>query len=221
MNRRVLRPLAVSLFAAGLLAAGVFVVADASSARFWRVSTQADLLKGQSERLSIDYDGRLVLGPSTRSVFAPTSPFVWCLAAGPDGSVYAGGGNDGLVWHVDRDGKTRVAFDAQELEVHAIATAADGALLVGDLARRQGLPRRRRRLADGVLRSGGQVHLGARRWTRRAASMSRPETRVSSTACPPTARARCSTGPRPPMSRRCSSAATARSWRAPSRRDEC
>jgi len=131
MKCRVLRPLALRLFAAGLLVAGVLVAADASTARFWRVSTQADLLKGQSERLSIDYDGRLVLGPSTRSVFAPTSPFVWCLAAGPDGSVYAGGGNDGLVWHVDRDGKSRVAFDAQELEVHALATAADGALLVG------------------------------------------------------------------------------------------
>ncbi|MBP1603452.1 MAG: repeat protein, partial [Acidobacteria bacterium] len=125
MNRRVLRSLPISL-----LAAGLFVAADASTARFWRMSTQADLLKGQSERLSIDYDGRLVLGPSTRSVFAPTSPFVWCLAAGPDGSVYAGGGNDGLVWHVDRDGKSRVAFDAQELEVHAIAVATDGALLV-------------------------------------------------------------------------------------------
>ena len=125
MNRRVLRPLLATLLAAGSL-----VVIDASTARFWRVSTQADLLKGQSERLSIDYDGRLVLGPSTRSVLAPTSPFVWCLAAGPDGSVYAGGGNDGLVWLIDRDGRSRVAFDAQELEVHAIAATSDGALLV-------------------------------------------------------------------------------------------
>jgi hypothetical protein len=131
MNRRVFRPLSVVLFAAGLLGAVAIVGIDASTARFWRVSTQADLLKGQSERLSIDYDGRLVLGPSARSVFAPTSPFVWCLAPGPDGSVYAGGGNDGLVWHIDRDGRNRVAFDAQELEVHALATAADGALLVG------------------------------------------------------------------------------------------
>ena len=129
MNRRVLRPLSASLLAAGLVTAGASVATSASSARFWRVSTQADLLRGQSERLSIDYDGRLVLGPSARSVFAPTSPFVWCLAPGPDGSVYAGGGNDGLVWHVDRDGRSRVAFDAQELEVHAIAALADGTLL--------------------------------------------------------------------------------------------
>jgi hypothetical protein len=130
MNRRVLQPLSASLFAAALLAAGASIVTDASSPRFWRVSTQADLLKGTSERLSIDYDGRLVLGPSTRSLFAPTSPFVWCLTPGPDGSVYAGGGNDGLVWQVGRDGKSRVAFDAQELEVHALATLADGTLLV-------------------------------------------------------------------------------------------
>jgi len=130
MNRRVLRPSLASLLAAGFVAAAAAVVTDASTARFWRISTQADLLKGQAERLSIDYDGRLVLGPATRSVFAPTSPFVWCLAPGPDGSVYAGGGNDGLVWHVDRAGKSRVAFDAQELEVHALATLADGTLLV-------------------------------------------------------------------------------------------
>jgi outer membrane protein assembly factor BamB len=126
MNRRVIR-----LFLATLLAAGAAVAIDASTAKFWRVSTQADLLKGQSERLSIDYDGRLVLGPSTHSVFAPTSPFVWCLTPGPDGSVYAGGGNDGLVWRIDRDGKSRVVFDAKELEVHALATMADGTLLVG------------------------------------------------------------------------------------------
>ena len=113
-----------------LLDAGAISVIDGSTARFWRVSTQADLLKGRSERLSIDYDGRLVLGPSTRSVFAPASPFIWCLAQGPDGSVYAGGGNDGLVWHVARDGTSRVVFDAPELEVHALAPAADGALLV-------------------------------------------------------------------------------------------
>lgn len=129
MKRRIDRPLRTGRFAA-LLVAAAAVTAGASTAKFWRVSTQADLLKGQSERLSIDYDGGLVLGPATQSVFAPASPFVWCLVPGPDGSVYAGGGNDGLVWQIDRAGQNRVVFDAQEMEVHAIATAADGTLLV-------------------------------------------------------------------------------------------
>jgi hypothetical protein len=129
MKRRRYRPLRAG-WCAALLVGAAALTAGASTAKFWRVSTQADLLKGQSERLSIDYDGRLVLGPSAQSVFAPASPFVWCLAPGPDGSVYAGGGNDGLVWQVDRAGQSRVVFDAQEMEVHAIAAAADGALLV-------------------------------------------------------------------------------------------
>lgn len=125
MNRRVFRLLLVSVALAACAAA-----LHASGTRFWTVSTQADLLKGQAERLSIDYDGRLVLGPASRSLFDPMSPFIWCLAAAPDGSIYAGGGNDGLVWQIDRQGKSRVAFDAKELEVHALAVAADGAVFV-------------------------------------------------------------------------------------------
>jgi hypothetical protein len=129
MKRRMHRPRRAGWVAA-LLVAAAAITAGASTARFWRVSTQADLLKGQSERLSIDFEGRLVLGPSAQSTLAPASPFVWCLLPGPDGSVYAGGGNDGLVWQIDRGGQSRVVFDAQEMEVHAIAAAPDGALLV-------------------------------------------------------------------------------------------
>jgi len=123
MIRRFLRPLVVILVIAASAAA-----LRASTARFWQVSTQADLLKGEVERLSIDYQGRLVLGPAARTVFDTTSPFIWCLAKGLDGSVYAGGGNDGIVWRIDREGKSSVAFDANELEVHALAVAADGAI---------------------------------------------------------------------------------------------
>jgi len=125
MNRRLLRPLVASLVV-GTCAAAI----HASTARFWQVSTQADLLKGQVERLSIDYDGRLMLGPAARTVFDATSPFIWCLAKGPDGSVYAGGGNDGIVWRIDREGRNSVAFDASELEVHALAVAPDGTVFV-------------------------------------------------------------------------------------------
>ena len=126
MDRRALR-----LLAAALALAAWAAVVQASIARFWTVSTQADLLKGRADRLSIDYDGRLILGPSWRSLLDPSAPFIWTLAAGADGSVYAGGGNDGQVWQISRDGKSRVAFDAAELEVHALATAADGSLFVG------------------------------------------------------------------------------------------
>ena len=114
-----------------LLAAAVVLLpllATASSPRFWVVSTQADLLKGEVDQLAIDAFGRLVLGPAVKPVYDATVPFIWCLATGPDGSVYAGTGNDGKVVRVDRQGKAAVWFDAPELEVQTMAAAPDGTL---------------------------------------------------------------------------------------------
>lgn len=126
MNRRL-----AWLCLAGFVALAWVVSPAASTARFWQASTQADLLKGQVERLSIDDSGRLVLGPNVRTVFEATGPFLWSLATGPDGAVYAGGGNDGQVWRIDARGAGSVFFDAGELEVHAVAVGADGALYAG------------------------------------------------------------------------------------------
>src|SRR3954467_4933263 len=96
----------------------------------WPVSPQADFLKGDVEDLSIDSDGRMFLGP-TASVLGETSaPFLWSILAGPDGSLWAGSGNEGKVLKVAKDGKVTTFFDAPELEVHAIAPAPGGGLYV-------------------------------------------------------------------------------------------
>lgn len=116
----------LSPFAVGLLAGAISL--QASAPRFWQASTQADLLKGEAEQVSIDEFGRLVLGPEVRSVHDTSGPFVWCLSAAPDGGVYAGTGNEGQVLRIDRQGRASVWFDAAELEVHAMASAPDGTL---------------------------------------------------------------------------------------------
>jgi hypothetical protein len=125
MNRPYLRLLAlVSLVVAAT------ITLPASSSRFWRVSTQTELLKGDLDQLSVDDAGRLVLGPAMRVVHDASVPFIWCLAALPDGSVFAGTGNDGQVLRVDAAGKASVWFDSAELEVHAMAPAPGGGLYV-------------------------------------------------------------------------------------------
>lgn len=118
------------LCAAAVLAVSATAM-QASTPRFWLTSTQADLLKGQVERLSIDDQGRLVLGPAASTIFEATGPFLWTMAAGPDATLFAGGGNEGRVWRLDRQGKSALLFDAPELEVHALAVAVDGTVYVG------------------------------------------------------------------------------------------
>jgi hypothetical protein len=127
--RRPSRPVA-ALFT---LAAAAWMLAPgfASSPTFWQSSTQADFLKGQVENLSIDNDGRVLLGPASELVSDTAAPFVWTLTRGLDDSLLAGSGNDGKVFRIDKAGAMSTIFDAPELEVHALAVGRDGTLFAG------------------------------------------------------------------------------------------
>jgi WD40 repeat protein len=111
-------------------AAGMTAVLWAATPVFWNVATQSEFLKGDVEDLSIDSDGRVFLGPATSLLAETAAPFLWTVLALPDGSLFAGSGNEGKVLRVGRDGKMSTFFDAAELEVHAIAPAPGGGLYV-------------------------------------------------------------------------------------------
>src|SRR5215213_7692015 len=86
-----------------ICAAGVATIAAVPT--FWQVSTEAEFLKGEVENLSIDTYGRLTLGPTSTPVYESSAPFLWTVVAAPDGSVYAGSGNEGQVYRVDAAGR--------------------------------------------------------------------------------------------------------------------
>jgi sugar lactone lactonase YvrE len=104
------------------------VLAQAASATFWIVATQAEFLKGDATSLSIDSDGRLALGPALEQVAETSAPVLWSVIPAPDGGYFAGSGNEGKVFRIDKSGRASVLFDAGELEVHALASAPDGAI---------------------------------------------------------------------------------------------
>ena len=111
-----------------LFACLVVSVGYAALPTFWQVSTEAEFLQGDVENLSIDPYGRLTLGPAVAPVYESSAPFLWTLVSAPDGSSFAGTGNEGQVFRIDADGKSAVFFDAEELEVHAIALAPNGGI---------------------------------------------------------------------------------------------
>jgi sugar lactone lactonase YvrE len=117
------------ILAACVMAAAV--AAHAASTSFWLVSTQTDFLKGEVEQLSVDSDGRVMLGPAVDTLHQTSTPAVWRLALDSEGAVWAGTGNEGKLIKVDSGGKASVVFDATELEIHAIAPAAGGVVYAG------------------------------------------------------------------------------------------
>jgi WD40 repeat protein len=123
------------MFQRALIAAGgvclLATVLHAAVPTFWQISTEAEFLRGDVENLSLDTYGRVTLGPTSTPVYESTAPFLWTMVAAPDGSVYVGNGNEGQVHKIDAAGKGALFFDAEELEVHAIAPAPGGGLYVG------------------------------------------------------------------------------------------
>ena len=117
-----------------LLATAVVVLAlattEAASPAFWRVSTQAEFLRGDVENISIDADGQLLLGPQTDTVYETTAPFLWTLVTAGD-ALWIGSGTDGKVFRVEPDGTATTVFDAEELDVHAVAPGPAGDVYVG------------------------------------------------------------------------------------------
>ena len=87
---------------------------------FWRVSTQAEFLEGEVENLSVDTTGQLLLGPVSEVVYETTAPFLWSTAEA-DGVLWIGSGNDGRVFRVEVGSSGRAVFNADELNVHAVA----------------------------------------------------------------------------------------------------
>ena len=116
-----------TLFVALGLALSITVL-TAASPTFWRVSTQAEFLRGDVESLSVDAEGHLVLGPVTEELFDTTAPVLWSIASASDGAIWAGSGNDGRLYRVAPDGVGRVVFDADELDIHAVVADGGGAV---------------------------------------------------------------------------------------------
>jgi sugar lactone lactonase YvrE len=103
----------------------------ASSPKFFQAATQTEFLRGDIQNLSVDNRGQLTLGLATELIYETAAPFLWSLAAGPDGTLFVGTGNEGRVFKIDAQGKGTPFFDAAELEAHALAAAPDGSLFVG------------------------------------------------------------------------------------------
>ena len=128
-----------------------------------------------------------------------SAPFLWTVVTAPDGSLYAGSGNEGQVYRIDAVGQGLGVLRHRRARGPRDRAGARRRHLRRHVAGRQDLQGRRQRQGRRVLRSGRPLHLEPRRRSSRATSSPPPATRASSTRSRPTARARRSTRPRPRM----------------------
>lgn len=95
---------------------------------FWRLESQSDFLPGDSDGVSISSDGTISLAPAAQVLTEATDPNFWSLAVDGSGNVYAGSGNDGKVYRIDRSGESKAIADTNELQVHALTVDRRGSV---------------------------------------------------------------------------------------------
>ena len=149
------------LILAVLVFAAVASLAFTSGPTFWTVATAAEFLRGTSDGVYVSLNGVVSAGPQLSNRLTTTPPQIWSLAEAPDGTLWAGTGGDGRVIRLRagpagaerlrRRGDQRLRDRRRGTRVYA-ATSPDGTRL-RDRGHRARAP---------VLRSAGEVHLGAR-----------------------------------------------------------
>jgi sugar lactone lactonase YvrE len=101
------------------------------AAGVWRHATAADFRTGKLEGVTVTSFGDVRLAPRLTKVAESAEPYFWSLAPGEDGSVYAGSGDNGVIYRADASGKLTAWARTGELEVHALARGKDGTLYAG------------------------------------------------------------------------------------------
>ena len=111
------------LLLAAAVAVAVGLPTRASGPSFWTVATAGDFLRGTSEGVYVSLNGVLTAGPQLTNRLTTAPAQIWSLAAGADGTFWAGTGGDGRIIRIRTGQPEQTIFDAEENNVFAIAVA--------------------------------------------------------------------------------------------------
>jgi hypothetical protein len=92
----------------------------AQSTRTWEQTKYDDFEKGTAHGVAISSDGNLTLAPEFGALYTSPSTYLWDLASDNQGNAYAAAGSPARVYKLTPDGKARIIFAPQELQVQAL-----------------------------------------------------------------------------------------------------
>ena len=100
----------------------------AQTTRTWEQNSYDDFERGTAHGIAISSDGTLTLAPSFTSLYTSPSTYIWDIACDAEGNVYAAAGSPARVYKITPDGKARIIFAPQELQVQALVVDKSGAI---------------------------------------------------------------------------------------------
>lgn len=115
------------------LASAAIGNAEAQGTKLWSQSHYDEFEKGTPQGVAISSEGYLEAGPVTKTIASTGSTYVWSMAAGKQGDVYAGTGSPASVLQVSADGKQTKLFESKDLSVQVVRVGPDGSIYAATL----------------------------------------------------------------------------------------
>ena len=109
-----------------ILIATLFAFAEGT--RTWEQAKFEDLSKGTATGIAIRSAGGLELAPAFKAIATTPSTYIWAIAAGPGGDLYAATGTPARVFRITQDGQSTAIFEPQELQVQALVVDKNGVI---------------------------------------------------------------------------------------------
>jgi hypothetical protein len=124
-----------TLAALAAVATTLQLPARAQGTRLWTQSSYEELEKGTPQGVLIESDGWLREGPGAKEISTTPSTFVWAVAAGKNGTAFAGTGSPASVLRMSTgaDSKPFTLFETKDLSVQAMRLGPDGYLYAATL----------------------------------------------------------------------------------------
>jgi hypothetical protein len=108
-------------------------VVRAQGTKLWSQSQYEEFEKGTPKGVAISSEGYLESGPLLKTVATTGSTYVWSIAAGKQGDVFAGTGSPASVIEVSADGKQTKLFESKDLSVQVVRVGPDGSVYAATL----------------------------------------------------------------------------------------
>jgi len=118
----------MKLFRLALLSSFLLTTGWAQTTRTWEQTKYDDFEKGTAHGVAVSSDGNLTLAPAFSALYTSPSTYIWDVAADSEGNVYAAAGSPARVYKLTPDGKARIIFAPQELQVQALVVDNSGAI---------------------------------------------------------------------------------------------
>lgn len=91
----------------------------------------SDFQKGKFQNISVDSEGRLILGPRINPLPGPAEEFYFSAATAKNGDLYLGTGHNAAVYKINGAGKTETIFKGEQLDVYALLVTGNGDVIAG------------------------------------------------------------------------------------------